>query len=63
LAEARAFKGADGKLPLLVLLGRGMRIADGLVVMRTRDWQELYGSIETKEDIEPDVYTTGRPPR
>jgi hypothetical protein len=47
LEEARGFKGANGKLPLLVLLGRGMRIADGLIVMRTKDWQELYGTIET----------------
>jgi hypothetical protein len=50
LAEARAFKGANGKLPLLVLLGRGMRISDGLVVMRTKDWQEIYGTIDTASE-------------
>lgn len=50
LAEARGFKGANGKLPLLVLLGRGMRIRDGLCVIRASDWEQLYGTIEQRAE-------------
>lgn len=46
LEEARGFKRVDGKVPLLILLGKGMRITDGLVVLRVSDFQQLYGTLD-----------------
>jgi hypothetical protein len=49
LEQARTGRTAAGKVPMVVMLGRGMRITDGLVVMRVADFQELFGEIQTKE--------------
>ncbi len=48
LAQARAGRNAAGKIPTVILLGKFMRITDGLVVMRVADFQELFGKIEQK---------------
>lgn len=41
LAEARAFKKAEGKLPVLIIAEKGMRQQDSLCIMRFSDWQQL----------------------
>jgi hypothetical protein len=46
LDEARGFKGAGGKVALLVMLEKGMRIQDGLVVMRVAEFEQLYGALD-----------------
>lgn len=43
LAEARAFKKAEGKLPVLIMAEKGMRGNDSLCVMRREDWIRAVG--------------------
>ena len=43
LEQARAARSAAGKIPCTIIVARRMRIRDGLIVMRLRDFQELHG--------------------
>lgn len=49
LAQARCGRTAAGKVPVTILLGKFMRVTDGLVVMRVSDFQELFGAIRGAE--------------
>jgi hypothetical protein len=49
LEQARSGRTAGGKIPTVILLGRLMRLTDGLVVMRVADFQDLFGKIQTNE--------------
>ncbi len=51
LAQARAGRTASGKTPITILLGRGMRVTDGLVVMTVRDFEDLWGRLEKGEIV------------
>lgn len=53
LAQARAGRTAGGKTPIVILVGRGMRIGDGLVVLTMRDFQDLFGRIERRDEVTP----------
>lgn len=47
LEQARAGRSAGGKTPVTILLGRGMRVTDALVVMTMRDFEDLWGPLQT----------------
>lgn len=50
LAQARAARSAGTKPGVVVMIGGGMRIADGLVVLTVRDFQDLFGPIQKGAD-------------
>lgn len=50
LEQARSARSAGGKPPIAVLIGRGMRIDDGLVVITVRDFRDLFGPIQERHD-------------
>jgi hypothetical protein len=45
LEEARGFRDSNGKAPAVILIGKGMRIRDGILVMRLGDFEQLHGAI------------------
>ncbi len=51
LAQARAGRSAGGKTPVTILLGRGMRVTDGLVVMTVMNFEDLWGRLEKREAV------------
>ena len=46
LQQARTGRSATGKTPVSILLGRGMRVGDGLLVLRVADFEERFGQVE-----------------
>lgn len=47
LQQARSGRSAAGKTPVTVMLGRGMRVGDGLLVVRVADFEELFGELQS----------------
>lgn len=50
LAQAREARSAAGKIPVAVLIGRGMRVTDGLAVLRVADLQQIVGRIGIEKE-------------
>lgn len=53
LEQARSARSATGKIPVSILLGRGMRIKDGLLVIRVADFTQLFGEIQEANPCSP----------
>lgn len=51
LNQAKGARNASDKIPMAILIGRYMRVTDGLVVMRCQDFQDLCGRIDSGEEI------------
>ncbi len=51
LEQARAGRSAGGKTPITIMLGRGMRVTDGLVVMTVMDFEDLWGRLEKRKTV------------
>lgn len=51
LQQARSGRTAAGKTPVTILLGRGLRVQDGLLVLTVRDFEELFGALRKPEEM------------
>ena len=58
LEQARTAKSAAGKVPCVFMLQRGMRLRDGLVVMTIRNFEQLYGRIDSPASDEAEKEKT-----
>lgn len=50
LEQARTGRSAAGKTPVTIMLGRGMRVKDGILSMRVADFMELWGPISSASE-------------
>lgn len=50
LEQARTAVDCGSRIPTVVMVGHGQRIGDALVVMRLRDFEQLYGKFSGGND-------------